>query len=147
MSNKVAETQLLDFSYLLNSRERAAVTRVKKLHLKKFGYKAVDNANLFVYLADSQEKRICWSGTSGRIPTFRTQSAKMFHVQSKTWMTGRCKLAALGYPVTPRTALAMGVPIIPVTDTKRAAKLAGNSFNFATAAIIQMLALCCYKSL
>ena len=115
------------------------------MHLKKFGYAAELNDQLFVNLADSQTVRITWSGVSGRIPTFRCQNAKIYHVQSNVWLTGRCKMAALGFPVTPGTALAMNVPIVPVSDMRRAAKIAGNSFHFSTAAFVQLVALASYK--
>ena len=68
---------------ILTSRERSAISSVKKMHKQKYNQNAEENRNLFVYLADSQTKRVTWSGASNRIPTFRTNSGKMWHVQSR----------------------------------------------------------------
>jgi hypothetical protein len=116
------------------------------MHWQKYGMKAEDNANLFVYLADSQLKRITWSAC-GRLPTFRTSSGKMYHCKTNVWLTGRCKLASLGFPVTKDTAAAMSVPQMEVTDCSRADRVAGNSFQFATAAVVQLVALSCFRKL
>ena len=56
-------------------------------------------------------------------------------------MTHREKLASLAFLVSPEVALSMGVPEIPVKDWKRAASVSGNSMNFASVAIAQMIAL------
>ncbi|CAJ1382504.1 unnamed protein product [Effrenium voratum] len=44
----------------------------------------------------------------------------MYHPASDTWMTPKDKLTALGFPTTPETAIAMGVPILPVADVSSA---------------------------
>ena len=80
-----------------------------------------------------------------KIPTFRRNNGKMYHVKSQSWLTPKDRLACLGYPVTEQTATAMGVPVIPVKDRLRAGSVAGNSFHFATAACVQLVALSCYK--
>ena len=131
--------------YLLNKREQQGIKLVKMIHLKRFGQRAEHNENLFVFLGDNVKTRLTWSGVSNKIPTYRTNSGKFYHLSSNTWLTSREKLASLGFPVTPNTAISMGVPIMPVTDTRRAATIAGNSFHFGTAAVIQLLALSCFK--
>jgi hypothetical protein len=68
---------------LLTSRERLAISNVKKMYKKRYKEPAENNPNLFLYLSDSQTKRITWSGSSNRIPTFRTNSGKMWHVKSR----------------------------------------------------------------
>jgi hypothetical protein len=130
----------LDFTYLLNARERAAISHCKQKTVQ-------EDANLFIYLVDSQKQGfLTWSG-GGRIPTFRCKNAKMYHPASRTWLSNRSKLAALGMPVTPECALAMGVPIMPCSDTARAGQMAGNSFHFSSAAIVQLVALSCLRVL
>ena len=61
------------------------------------------------------------------------------------WMVPVEKLSALGFPVTKDTAVAMGVPMLPVADYLRASSVAGNSFHFSTAAVVQLVALSCYR--
>ena len=62
-------------------------------------------------------------------------------------MTPRSKLASLGFPVTPGMAAAMNVPLFPVLDIMRADKIAGNTFHFSTAAVVQLCVLCSFKKL
>ena len=116
-----------------------------KIYRRKFNLDAREDKDLFIYLADSQTKKVTWSAQSGRIPTYRTQAAKMWHMQSNVWLSSRGKLASLGFPVTPGTALAMEVPLVAVSDTIRAAKVAGNSFQFGAIGVMQFVALVCLK--
>ena len=69
----------------------------------------------------------------------------MYHPHTQTWMGPKDRLAALGFPVNEETASAMGVPILPIADNLRAASVAGNSFHFMTAAVIQLVALSSFK--
>ena len=144
-TSKVGNGEPMNLSYLLLEREKFVIRQAKRKHLKQFGTSASANENCFVYLLDTG--RVTSSGSSGRIPTFRTQSAKVWHIPSNTWLTQRSKLASLGYPFTPETALAMGVPIVPCADSHRAATQAGNCFNFATVGVVQLVALVCLKLL
>ena len=115
------------------------------MHFEKKQMKASDNPDLFVYLIDSQKKRVTWSAMSGSIPTLRCKNAMMWHVPSCTWLTSRGKLLSLGFPASPETAAAMGTPPVPVADIARAAVVAGNSFHFSTIGVVQMLALSCFR--
>ena len=71
----------------------------------------------------------------------------MWNVSHQRWLTGRDKLASLGYPVTPETSAAMGVPELPIRDVKRASAVAGNAMCFASVGVVQLIALTCYKKL
>lgn len=135
----------LSLTALLNQREFQGLSYVKKLYLKRFNRKPTTDRNLFVYLQDSPWKRLCWSGVSRKLPTFRTGGGKMFHVQTGRWMCARERMAALGFPVTPASAIAMGCPIVPCADVKRSAKVAGNSFHFATCTVVTLCALACHS--
>ena len=119
------------------------------MYLKQFGKQAKHDENLFVYLLDSQQEGgfVTWSAKSQRVPCYRTKCAKMWHVQSTTFLTNKEKLLTLGYPVTPGTALAMGVPILEVADCQRASSIAGNSFQFGAVGIIQLVALACLRDM
>ena len=130
--------------YLLNDRESRGVRFTLRRYRQDYQACPEEDEDLFVFLGDNPEKRLCWSARSARIPTFRTNSGKMYHPATESWMTPKDKLAALGLPVTPETAITMGVPMLPVMDTLRAASIAGNSFHFSTAAVVQLVMLCCH---
>ena len=61
------------------------------------------------------------------------------------WLLPKDKLACLGFPVTPEISAAMSVPTVPIADHFHAASIAGNSFHFSTVAVVQMVALACYR--
>lgn len=134
----------LNFRYLLNQRESKALRFVKNLYKKRFQTDPMKDEHLFAFLGDNPEKRLCWSATSRKVPTFRMNTGRMYHVPSDTWMTGRDKLACLGLPVSAGQALAMGVPILPVSDPQRASKVAGNSFHFSSVSVVALVALVCF---
>lgn len=132
-------------AYLLNKRERDSVSYVCELYQRKFGKMPQADNNLIINLSDNPRKRLSWSGTSGSLPTFRTNSNRFYNIGREQWMTPRDRLSALGLPVTPEASLSMGVPNLPVADDLRAASVAGNSFHFANATTVQFVALSCYK--
>ena len=142
---KVREDEPVSLHYLLNDRELRGLSYVCRLYKATFGREATKDPDLFVHLGDNPEKYLNWSARSGKIPTFRRTSGKMYHPQSETWLSPRDKLACLGFPVVPQAAVSMGVPVLPVLDNRRAHSIAGNSFHFATASVVQLVALCCYK--
>ena len=107
--------------------------------------RAASDPDLVVHLGDNPENRLIWSAHSGRIPTLRRGSGKLYSPFLQRWMVPVEKLSALGFPVTKDTAVAMGVPMLPVADYLRASSVAGNSFHFSTAAVVQLVALSCYR--
>ncbi|CAL1150917.1 unnamed protein product [Cladocopium goreaui] len=126
-------------------RERESVSYVCDLYAHKFGKNPQADSNLIVNLSDNPKKRLSWSGTSGSLPTFRTNSNRFYSIAREQWMTPRDRLSALGLPVTPEASLSMGVPMLPVADDLRASSVAGNSFHFGNATTVQFVALSCYK--
>ena len=134
-----------NMQYLLNIRERAAVNYACSLYWQKFRHDPYKQDNLFIHLGDNPWSRLCWSGSSGKIPTFRTGSGRIYNPKTRVWLTPKDKLAALGLPVTPGAALALGAPILPIADDLRAGSIAGNSFHFSSATVVQFVALSCYR--
>ena len=144
-SIKVDRGQPIDLRFLLNRRELGVIERLCGMYRERFtGQEAENDPNLFLFLGDSAERK-CWSAVSGRLPTFRRNSGKHWAVAAKRWLTAREKLSTLGFPVTPGQALAMGVPILPVTENSRASQILGNSMNFSSVGIIELIALSCFK--
>ena len=131
--------------HLLNDREISGVDFVCDKYFERFGRHCVDDPDLIVHLGDNPWSYLCWSGTSGKIPTMRTGAGFFYCPHREAWLLPKDKLAALGFPVTKDVALAMGVRTIPIADSFKAAAIAGNSFHFCTVAIVQLVALSCYQ--
>ena len=131
--------------YLLNKREADALEYACDLYNRRFGKDAKRDPDLFIHLGDNPSKYLCWSATSGKIPTFRTGSGFIYNPRQDVWLLPKEKLACLGFPVTPETALGMGVATVPIADAFRASSIAGNSFHFTTVAVVQLVALSCYR--
>ena len=134
-----------DQYYVLTEREKRAAKYASKLYRTKFRRDPEKADNLFIHLGDNPWKFLCWSGVSGRLPTFRTSSGKLWNPKRKVFLTPKDKLAALGLPVTPQVALAMGLPVLPIADSLRASAVAGNSFHFSCSTVVQLVALGCYR--
>ena len=130
---------------LLNLREAKGVKYCIQRYKDKIGSNPHNDDDLFIFLGDTPSKRLCWTAKSRKLPTYRRNGGKMYHVRSQSWLTPREKLASLGFPITQGTAMSMGVPVIGVKDGLRATSVAGNSFHFATAACVQLIVLSCYR--
>ncbi|CAK9089666.1 unnamed protein product [Durusdinium trenchii] len=134
----------VELDYLLNHREQKAVEDAKQIYWKKFHRDPMKDENLVVFLGDNPKRYLCWSGASGRLPTLRMNSGKMYIVKAKRWLCGREKLSTLGFPVSGDTALSMGVPRLPVSDPARASQISGNCMHFSCILVIQLISLCCF---
>ncbi len=135
----------MSMRYLLNGREARGVKYAAARYKLRFNSHPRSNPEYFVFLGDTPSERLCWSAGNGRLPTYRRNGGFFWHEQSESILTARDKLASLGFPVTANTAMSMGVPVIPVKDRFRAASVAGNSFHFASAAVVQLIVPCCFK--
>ncbi|CAE7244744.1 unnamed protein product, partial [Symbiodinium sp. CCMP2456] len=124
----LARRRMLD---LLTERERKAVSWASQHYQKKFGRPAARDKHLVLQLRDSPPKYLCWSAVSRKLPTMRLGSHLCWHFRTSRLMTAREHLCSLGFPVTAETALSMGVPMLPVKDSKRANHLAGNAMHFS----------------
>ncbi|CAK8985320.1 Uncharacterized protein SCF082_LOCUS2244 [Durusdinium trenchii] len=133
------------FEKLLTKRERDCLQEAQAEYSKRFKADPSSDRNLVVYLGDNFSNRKTWSGSSRRLPTFRTGGGITWWCSERRPMTHREKLASLAFLVSPEVALSMGVPEIPVKDWKRAASVSGNSMNFASVAIAQMIALASFR--
>ena len=132
-----------DLKYLLTDRERRVLDFASRMYMENFRRPASSDPNLAVYLGDNVEWSLTWSATSGRIPTFRMSSGKMYFPFFQRWMCHSEKLATFGFPVRQHLAEMMGTPILPIKDERRAAGLAGNAMVLPTVAIVQLVALAC----
>ncbi|CAE8599354.1 unnamed protein product [Polarella glacialis] len=141
---------------LLNHRERvtavydakemyARITSVIRQHVRTQPCDYLVSTEEEIMLDAGETARTFATCSQSRIPTLRMSGGKTWHVMSRRWLTGREKLASLGFPVTASAADSMGVPELPVRDTKRASAISGNCMHFSTVAVVQFVALVCYK--
>lgn len=136
-----------DLTFLLNSREKAALNDYMNLYEQEYGKPAQSDPDLIVFLGDNPKRWRTWSAKSRTISTFRrnVKSSLFWSPHLKRFMVAREKLAALAWPVTPCMAKAMCCDMVPARDIFRAADLAGNGMHFTTVAIAQLLALACFR--
>jgi hypothetical protein len=62
----------------------------------------------------------------------------------RRWMCSSEKLATFGFPVRQFIAEAMGTPVLPIRDEKRASDVAGNCMNLSTVTTVEMIGLSCF---
>ena len=129
----------------LNEREQRGVEYTLNEYERRYGVSGQSDPNLFVHLGDNPNSWLCWTGVSNQMPTFRTGSGKYWNPHREVWLLPKDRLACLGFPVAESMATSMGVPGVPVADQFRAAAIAGNAFHFCTVAIVQLVALSCFK--
>ena len=129
---------------LLNERERLLVLQMDQVYKDKYYEDPVSNPSLVYFLGDRFEWGLTWSASSGRIPTYRKNSAKYVHRQSMCAFTGQDKLASLGWPVTQTLATNMLTTPMPSIDPERSDFLCGNSMHVSNCAIVMLVALCCF---
>ncbi|CAE7205294.1 unnamed protein product, partial [Symbiodinium sp. CCMP2456] len=82
-----------DLSYLLNSRELEQKAGYELHYRLRFGGNAEDDEDCCVYLGDNVLWTVTWSAVSGRIPTLRRGSGKMWNCSKQRWMCPVEKLA------------------------------------------------------
>lgn len=141
---KVQKDRPLCLKYLLTKREKEVLQKLKKDYKKRYGEDPEKDPDLVIYLGDSAERR-SWSAASGRIPTLRMSGGLMWGVQLSRFLTGREKLATLGFPVTSKIARKMRVKVLPLTDIKRCSKIAGNCMHWSSIGVIQLIALVSFR--
>ncbi|OLP82307.1 hypothetical protein AK812_SmicGene37044 [Symbiodinium microadriaticum] len=138
--------EVQDYSYYLTAREQDSRNILDCKYRQQFKREPGADGNLVYHLGDNATWNTSWSAVSGALPTFRlgASSAKYWLPRYRRWLTSREKLVAMGFPVTPETAEALGTPTVFATDVKRAADILGNCMHFTTAGIMQLIALSCF---
>ena len=108
--------------YLLNIRERQALSDYNKAYFHKYGMDPCEQEGLFYFLGDNPSYSLTWSA-AGRLPTFRMNRGLLWSAKFNRWLTSKERLVSMGWPVTPEMALAMAVPQVPALDIKRASDI------------------------
>ena len=129
---------------LLTPRERFLVYQYDIAYQEIYRSPAISNQSLVYFLGDRFEFSKTWSAHSGRIPTYRKNSAKYLHRSSMQVYTGQDKLCSLGWPVNSKLARNMLTSPMPSIDPDRSDFLAGNSMHVANCSIVMLVALSCF---
>ena len=74
--------------YLLNARERKAVSHALQAYRKKFHKDPMTDPDLVIFLGDNPAERLSWSAVSGRLPTLRMNRGKLYSPMRKRWFLG-----------------------------------------------------------
>ncbi|CAE7804105.1 unnamed protein product [Symbiodinium sp. CCMP2456] len=134
----------VDCSFILNAREKKVVAELDKEYRKRYNADPNLDANLVYHLGDSAAYRT-WSAPSNSVPTLKRSSGLLWSPKRKRCMTSRELLATLGFPVTKATARAMMVPELPILDSNRASRIAGNAMHWSSVGVVQLVALSCFR--
>ena len=135
----------LDLNYFLNKREVSTKKSLDEAYLARFQQLPSQNKDLVYFLGDSAGY-CSWSAVSGKIPTYRLNSASgTFWLPAwNRWLTSKERLVSMSFPVTNEMSEAMDTPLLGASDVKRASDLCGNSMHFTSAAAMQLIALTCF---
>lgn len=143
--NTWTSAQDVDLTMLLNPRERKSLKCYTQKYVARFGHDPESDANAFFYLGDNAHMRTTWSCVSGRLPTLRTSSGKLWSPCARRWLTHKELLAAMGFPTYPVLAQAMGVSIMEFDSVANARAFLGNAMHAGVAGVVIAVGLSCVK--
>ena len=126
--------------YLLTPSELNHLQQYEANWLSRTGVCAHHDMDAFFNLQDNPEKFVSWS-INGKLPAFRRSQGKVWHACSKRWLTGKEKLASLGFPVFRSMAEAAGCPLFAVDVDNDAGAMAGNAWHLHNAGLVLLAAL------
>lgn len=127
--------------HVLTDAEKGYVLEYERLYWNRFGTRACDDPNLFVFLGDNPANRCTWSAVTCAIPTFRTNTGRFWHPHSQSWLTKTEMLAAMGFPVIPEMARAMHTQVLRVPDQAACRKAVGNCMHFGSVYLVLLCSL------
>ncbi len=135
-----------DLFYTLSFNERAYVDRLNTLYMLKFGKRPETDQDLVYNLADNPVDRTSWSATSGKIPTLRRNSNRLYFPFHRRCLTRTERLALMGYPSHRALADACGsVEVTSMTGSEQAFLL-GNAMHMPCATMIFTIGCACVKA-
>lgn len=117
----------VDWSQLLNDREKRAVCVYHTLWTRKFHTDAHKDKAAIFHLGDNPWSRPVMGYDT--LPSVRTNGGLCWHPASRRWLTPREKLCALGMPVYPLLAASAGVPPVVVAGYSNLSHLAGDDLQ------------------
>ena len=136
-----------DMRYLLLPLEKERLRKYCSLWKKRFGHAAALDNNAIFHLGDDPDSRCVWSA-SGQVPRFRRSMGILWHCATNTVVTGKERLAIMGWPIFPELAtyIKTEVPMhIATLPCKKLSNYAGNSYHMAMAGVFQFVTLACTR--
>jgi hypothetical protein len=133
-----------DMTYLLNDNEKIRLAIYDDDWFAKFGQRAGENPDAVFHLGDNPLMRRVWSA-SGRMPSFRRSMGILWHPFSGTVISGKERLAMMGWPCYYPLALAAGTHMITVHNVAHARQMVGNSYHIAVVGVGLLVCLACTR--
>lgn len=99
----------------------------------------LDCPDLVLSFQDNPENRLSWSA-SGKVPTFRTGTSRVYSPHSKRCLTLKERLTALGYPVYKCCSDVALTKCLTATS-----HMAGNSMHLPSAVAALCVGLACTR--
>ncbi len=135
-----------DWTPLLSKSERENLEAYMQRWKEDRHDEAGDNANVCFQLSQNALVRPSMTSKQGQLPTFRsTSSTRMWVPSKKRWMTGREKLACLGFKVFPTHAAAAGVPVWDSSVVTQPHARAGNTMHVVNIGVAMAAVLLCVQ--
>ena len=135
-----------EHTYCLSKVELVRLDKYEQFWLKKYGSLGSQNPNVIYHLGDNPDEFVCCSTATGAFPSLRASMGVLWHPASCTVVTGKEKLAIMGWPVFVSTAAAAGISNfkIPLRKT-RLGQFAGNAYHVAVMGAFMASALACVR--
>ncbi len=134
-----------DLRYLMNERELTVIEQLNNKWIAAEGTDPEEEPDLCYFTGDNPSNRATWSGgPSRRIPTFRMNQGKFYFPHKRRWLVAKEKLCALGFPILTNFAQVAGLPVLHVSDYRRAGDIAGNAMSLPCCQLAVLIALSCF---
>ena len=128
--------------YLLHARERSALALYHTMWRSRFGSVPEEVPWCLFFLGDNPSKRATWSANAS-MPSQRLNGGLLWSPGLKRMVTGKERLAAMGFPSFPRLAAAAGVTELAALSPAEATRACGNAMHVASVGLMLLVLLSC----
>lgn len=127
---------------LLNNRERSALDLYCAMWRSRFGSAPEEVPWCLFFLGDNPTKRATWSANCS-MPSQRLNGGLLWSPWLKRMVTGKERLAAMGFPSFPHLAAAAGVMELAALSPAEATRACGNAMHLASVGLMSLVLLSC----
>lgn len=127
---------------LLNARERSALALYNAMWRSRFGSAPEAVPWCLFFLGDNPGKRATWSANVS-MPSQRLNGGLLWSPGLKRMVTGKERLAAMGFPSFPHLAAAAGVMELAALSPAEATRACGNAMHVASVGLMLLVLLSC----
>ena len=132
-----------DLSYCLSPSELAHMRDYDQMWQDRDGTLPHTIPWLAYNLADNPRKRLCWSA-SGRLPTFRRNSLRIWVPAKRRWLTERERLMSMGFCTYENLAEASGAEVVR-PESREARHMLGNAMHLPSVSVALAISLACCR--